>query len=118
MFERKGYKIKDKKLLLNYECQKKEINFLFPIRQVLELENMLIVRLEPDIGKIFNENVFCYDKEGKLIWQIEPIHYFIPDSPYTSIHMEGDRLFLYNWSGIEVEVCPKNGSILYKKFIK
>ena len=96
----------------------KEVVFEFPIKQVLEFENGILIRLEPDINKIFNENVFCLSFTPKIIWQIEPVKKLDNDSPYTNIVIKNGKLFLYSWSGEEMEVNIKSGIVISKIFRK
>lgn len=113
------YRFKEKKLCLKlFDNSKKEILFNFPIRQVVEFENKILIRLEPDIGKILNENVCCYSCEGVLLWQIQPTKTIDADCPYTNIIVKNEKLFLHNWSGEKIQVNPKNGVILKKEFTK
>lgn len=56
--------------LKTIDGETKNVIFDFPIRQLVQFENKLLVRIEPEIGKIFNENVFCYSNNGVLLWQV------------------------------------------------
>lgn len=118
MFENNKFKISNKEFCISTGGNGKKIEFQYPIRKVIEYQDVYFIRIEPDIGKILNENVFCYDKEGNFVWQVEPIPLVKKDSPYTNIYMQGSKLFLYNWGGVEVEVEPMSGKILSKCFTK
>ena len=56
-----SYEIKGAELKLKYSNNNiKAITFDYPIRQVVQFNDRLLIRLEPSIGNIFNENVYCY----------------------------------------------------------
>lgn len=113
------YRTLEKKIFFEIsENDIKEVNFQFPIRQVVESNNKYYIRLEPNIGIIFNENVFCYDKNGEMIWKIKPTNTIDTDCPYTNIKVDGENLFLYNWSGEKILVNFDTGEILKKEFTK
>jgi len=58
--------------------------------QALVFNELLIVRVEPDVGKIFNRNIFAYSKDCQVRWQIEESpHGTEVDKPYTSIALSG-----------------------------
>lgn len=96
----------------------KEIKFDYPIRQVVQFKSSLLIRIEPGIGKILNENVYCYSSEGEFLWQVQPTDTIDVDSPYTNIVIREEKLFFYNWSGEKVQIDPFDGRILNKKFTK
>jgi hypothetical protein len=113
------YSFEEKKLkITTYNNEEREINFDFLIRQLVQFDNHALIRLEPDIGKIYNENVFCISSAGVIVWQVEAIHYLDDDSPYTNIVIKGEDLFLYNWSGERMQVNFENGKIINKTFTK
>lgn len=114
------YEIKEKKLLLKIsdEDSIKEIQFDFPVRQVVKFSNTILIRIEPDIGKILNENVYCYSLKGVFLWQIKPTDTIDADCPYTNIVISDGKLFCYNWSGEKIFIDPNHGEILKKEFTK
>jgi len=38
----------------------------YPVVQALVFNELLIVRVEPDVGKIYNGNIFAYSNDGRL----------------------------------------------------
>ena len=73
-----------------------------------------------DASKTKNSrNVYCYDFNGKLIWQIAASDQLHFDNYYTSIYLsEQNLLLLYNINGIEATINKWDGSILKKELIK
>lgn len=112
------YKIENKKLKLIRNEVEKLVIFDFPIRQVIKFHDCFVVRLEPDIGQIYNENVFGISHEGKILWQIESISLVYEDSPYTGIGKEGEKAKLCNWDGTDLLIDPYTGKIIKKSFSK
>ncbi|MBS1969903.1 MAG: hypothetical protein JSU04_06325 [Bdellovibrionales bacterium] len=51
----------------------REIDLQDKIWSVLEYKNKCIVTLDPDFGR---RNVFCFDADGNLLWQIEKAEFF------------------------------------------
>lgn len=112
------YEIDDKKFTLLNPKENRTIIFDFPIRQLIEFHNCFIIRLEVDVDKIYNENVFGVSLEGKMLWQIEPMPHIDEQNPYTGMGREGDLIKLYSWIGINVTVIPYTGQIIEKGFSK
>ncbi|WP_375055094.1 hypothetical protein [Zobellella sp. DQSA1] len=88
------------------------VSFQWPIAQVVSFSDILVVRIEPDPGSCFNENVFGVNKDGSIVWTIEKIKHVYDDSPYTSIVAKDDNIKLFNWDGDELLVEPKSGRII------
>lgn len=94
------------------------LSFPWPVAQVIHFDESIVVRLEPDVGSKFNENVYGVNLNGKIIWKIEPCRHVYEDSPYTHIAADGDIVKLSNWDGDELFVSPKTGTILKKTYNK
>jgi len=94
------------------------VGFLWPIDKVLEFENAYIVRISPEPGSCFNENVFGVALDGKLLWQIEARKHVYADSCYTEILKSDDKAKLFNWDGDELIVEPLTGKILNVRYSK
>lgn len=110
------YEIDDKNLKLLSSEDEKIISFAYPIRQVIKFNDCLVVRLESDIGQIYNENVFGISNEGKVLWQIEPMPHVYNDSPYTGLGQEGNSAKLSNWDGTDLIIEPYTGRIIKKSY--
>ena len=94
------------------------INVNQEVKEYKIIEDNIIVITEPKNGKINNENVYCYNFEGKKLWQIEDLKLFHKEHYYTTIKILNNKLYLYNICGIEVNVIPKNGKVISKELIK
>ena len=90
----------------------------FPVAKVLPFPDILVVCVQPDVGCIFNENVFGIDAEGHIKWQISKRTYAYQDSPFTGIARAGSTAILYNWDGTDLEVDPATGNVLSESFSK
>lgn len=112
------YLIEGEKLKLINQEDEKIVIFDFPIRQVVQFRNCYVVRIEPSVGEIYNENVFGISKEGRILWQIEPIAHIYEDSPYTGIGQVNDSVKLSNWDGTDLTVNPATGDVIQKSFSK
>jgi hypothetical protein len=89
------------------------IPFDFPIAQVIEVEGILIVRLEPPVTVIYNENVFGVSiAEKRVKWQIEKKKYSNEQCSFTYIQILENELQLINWCSVYFIVGPLTGEIL------
>ena len=89
-----------------------DVSFQWPIAEVTTFNDILVVRVEPDPGACFNENVFGVLINGDISWVIEKRNHVYDDSPYTSIIANDDKVKLFNWDGDELIVEPSNGKII------
>lgn len=111
------YIIQGKKLILFTGSQKKEVIFNFFIEKVIPVDNFFLVLLEYEVGIIFNENVFCLNSEGKILWQVEPLEIMKgEDSPYTGMSFINGKITLYSWDGTDVVVDINTGKVLSTGF--
>lgn len=115
-----------------YYDNKHICEFGFLINSIKEHNDNCIVMLEPQE----NENVYCLNRSGKLIWKIPPdegIHeiikmntnslfegkkYYESKCPYTGIDIVNGELYLYNWCGFSMKVDVNTGQILNVDFVK
>ena len=83
-----------------------KVNFKWPIAEVVQLGEYLIVRTSPEIGSCANQNVHAVDKSGKIVWTVSHRKHVYDDSPYTKILAVNGMLKLFNWDGLELTVDP------------
>ncbi len=96
-----------------------EMPFNFSIEQFIEVEDMLIVRLEIPITKVYNENVFGISlAEKKVKWQIAKKKYSNEQCSFTYIRIFEGELELVNWCSVYFIVDPKTGNILREGWSK
>ncbi len=76
----------------------------WPIKEVIFFKNAIVLRVEPPPGSNENENVYAIGMDGHIIWRVHKRHYVYPDSPYTKIGKEGNKLLLFNWDGFNLVV--------------
>ena len=97
------------------------IPFKFSIAQVIEVENMLVVRLEVPVKVTYNENVFgVIIAEKKIKWQIEKWKYNakMESCPFVGINLVDDQLILSNWCDTYLVVEPQTGKVLKDGYTK
>lgn len=97
-----------------------QVKLPFPSVQALDVDGLIIVRIEPAIGAVYNRNVFALSENGNIEWQIEESpHGTERDKPYTSISVIGpSQLVAGNWNGVDYLVSLRDGSISAKAFNK
>ena len=95
-----------------------EIIFDYPIRESIEIGDMLIVYISfYDKVTPLEENVFGVSlKERKVKWQIEKRKY--PTGgyskmrcPFVGIKLIDNELWLYNWCSTRLKVNPLTGEV-------
>lgn len=94
----------------------KELFFKYNINDILEVFNMLIVRLDSPQGIVFNENVFGVSVAKKEItWQIAKLNYDREvNCPFVGMKLYNNHLYLNNWCDIYLIVDPLTGEIFEK----
>ena len=111
----KNCEIKDDKLLQN-----EKIIFIAPASIedfVIKGENIIVLVISNLITG--DSNVYCYDFNGELKWQIPPADKLHFTNYYTSIYLSNDNeLQAYSKNGVEYTLNERNGSILKKELIK
>ncbi len=92
----------------------------FPVQEVVECQDSIIVMIEPSAGVIFNRNVFAFSAQGELIWQIEECpHGTEVDKPFIGISCNNDdRIIASNWIGVDYLVDARSGGIAATAFNK
>lgn len=98
----------------------RHIDLLHPVGEMLRYHGLVIVRVEPPPGVLFNRNVIAFKEAGERDWQIEESpHGTELDKPYVGIRVDvnGD-LIASNWNGVDYRVNPDNGSVQVKAFNK
>lgn len=95
-----------------------KVDFPYPVAETVIFSDVVIVRVEPPVGIIFNENIFGISLTGDLLWQIKTLKHVYGDSPYTSVKEVVSGIKLSNWDGDDVIVNPKTGSILQVGYSK
>jgi hypothetical protein len=113
--EGKNYRIKDDKLLEN-----EEVLFTAPasINEVL-IKGRNIIVLVTSTQITGDRNVYCYEFNGNLKWQIENPDNIHSTNYYTSIYLSSNNeLQAYSKNGVEYTLNECKGTILKKELIK
>jgi hypothetical protein len=114
-----NYKVKDNVLTtLKPDGKSSQVSLPWPIVQIVKISDVLIIRVEPKPGISFNENVYCVDHDGKILWQVKKREYVYEDSPYTGMTTIDDHVKLLNWDGFELVVEPITGKELSAEYGK
>ncbi len=106
------FKVGGKQLRISEDAT---LEFDYPISEVVEVSDMLIVLLEVPAKESMMENVFGVSRAGHIVWQIEPRPDLMPNPVdcYTGISSaNGGRVILGAWFGIDVEIDPHTGKVI------
>ena len=102
----------------------------YPIKDEIEIDEYKIILADwmpiPNISSDLNRNVYCIDKSGNLVWQIEKFsHYPGVGSQdvkkmcsYVGINYVEGKLYLVNWCDLAVTVDYKTGKVLEKEEVR
>ena len=95
----------------------KVITFLSPIKDVLEIENLLLVILQR-VGVVVhdsesrNSNIYAYDLNGNKLWQIQECPLKTKQNkPYTGLYIQLEDVIAYCSLGYECKVNLSDGSV-------
>ncbi len=93
--------------------------FPYKIKDFKFIKDRVIVLIESPVKSNFNENIFCLNLNGDLIWQVEKIDHIYSDSPYDSIEVD-EKVILKadNYDSFLYELDIETGKILDKRFTK
>ena len=100
-----------------YRNEKLIQEFKYPIRCMLDLENKYIIVLEIPTGVQINDNVYCINKDGRLLWQIEQRYYEGESPSYHNVWITSEGLFAYR-PNYEYKIDIATGKILSVDFLK
>ena len=90
------------------------------IKNFLIIKNLVILLIDSNELKD-DKNIFCYNLNGKFIWQIKevPILPLHTRNYFTTIYFnEKDGFQAYNLNGVETTINLNNGEIVKKELIK
>lgn len=94
-----------------------QIDFASPIKDVLEIDNVLLVLLRRvgvkiDAEESMNRNVHAYNQKGDKLWDIqESLSGGDKDKPYTAIYFDSGDVVAYCGLGFEYSLNLKTGSV-------
>ena len=118
----------DKKIIITSDEGRFEALFNIQVRDLLLFHNKILVRLDTlgrkDINlSEKNRNVFCLNKIGKIIWQIEDADNFRTDSkktdsPFVGWIIKGDIVRITNWNSFAYDLDMETGKLSNQKFTK
>ena len=91
--------------------------FVFPIKQAREVQDVVVVILPVPPDRTMTENVFGVLGDGHVAWQIERIPETSTGSVncYMDLREEGGNIIVGNWNGTDVTVDVHTGTVLGTK---
>lgn len=110
-----NYYIKNSLLYINGN----EIQLDYKVAESISLNEFVIVRVIPPTKIKFNRNIFAFNSDGSLKWQIkESPHGGDSDKPFMGLHTSGNDVIASNWLGIDYKININNGEIDAIKFTR
>ncbi len=95
----------------------REHKFHDEIREAVEFEDLVAVRLEGDASFRNNQNVYALDYHGVLLWQIPYRTHSNEHSPYVGVYRKSDTLDALNYDGLILTLDPRTGTIQSEAFV-
>ena len=106
----------------------KKIEFSAEIHQCIEVNSHKLFRIYPNDEQLesypqdlLNRNIYCYDTDGTLCWQIQeaPHGEENQDKPYINIWKDNNKVIVSNWNGLEYILNMTTGEVSsFKKGVR
>lgn len=96
----------------------REVTFLYPVAETLEIDGVVVVRLDVPLDVVLNENVYGLDQDGVELWQIPARDFVLERSPYVWLREADGLAYLGNLSDDVLTVGPRTGDVLEHSFIQ
>jgi len=97
------------------------LNFEYPIKNTLLINNIVIILVDPPFDRIYNQNVFAVRISGDFLWRIGKVSLYNNSNncPYVGIIVnDSNQLVLFNWCDTAIIVDPETGEMLNKYHTK
>lgn len=88
------------------------VEFSSPIHKVIDFDNYVVVLLDRDFYEGDNENVFCVEESGEVLWQVPKFEYSYDRSRFVDISKESQYVKLWNWDSSWIIIEPSSGNII------
>ena len=92
------------------------------MRGLILVDKLFIVLVDQKGGENKNRNIYCYNFDGEIAWQIGEPHVFPfgKNSPYVGIGFDRDSEYIWatNSNSYGYLLNPKTGEIIESKFTK
>ena len=87
------------------------VELRYPVANVIEIEDVIIVLLKVPPEYIDNCNVMAFNQDGSHCWTIESASNGNRDNPYMTITENNGKLLAEAWNGLRYTVDLKSGEI-------
>jgi hypothetical protein len=86
------------------------------ITEVLEFDDAIIVLLNDEPMQSSNENVYSFDYNGLLLWQIPLRQRRMGHSPFVTIARNTMFIDAFNWDGSVMTLHPSKGFVIREDY--
>jgi hypothetical protein len=86
------------------------VRFSFPIGDLIETEQAIVVCLVVPEGKSCSENVYAIDHDGNLLWRVKPRTFEGRSGPYVALSSQGNFIRLHGRDGRRYDLDPRTGA--------
>lgn len=88
--------------------------------KILEVDGTVLVlfRRSRESAPSDNRNVFAFDGEGNLLWQIENVEHGGGACPFVDLSTENEVVVGHNWNGYVYAIDLATGKVSPRRFAK
>lgn len=86
--------------------------FSFPIGDVIETEQAIVICLQIPDESACTENVYAIDRDGNLLWRVKSQSFELKGGPYTLLSLQGECICVHSRDGRSYELNPSTGSAI------
>ena len=104
------YKFEKNELIINSNSR----TFEYDIRKVIEYNECYYILLSIPFNKSEINNIFCVDKQNKLLWRSENLDVLFPDLenlPYEQMGIKDNKLYASDFYGRNYHINLLNGKM-------
>ena len=89
-----------------------DIKLDYPIKDTIEIYNVIVVLMDPPSEIVENRNVVAFNKDGSYNWRIERSTDIDRNNPYMKINIHSGDLIVETWDGMRYNIDIETGEIL------
>lgn len=113
----------DKRIVIRTNEGQYQKEFDCKIKNIVEVENKILVLIESYQNPYKNRNVFCLDLRAKVMWQIQDPDSLSKDpkpssAAFTDLKKVDEKIFAWTWDGYRFCIDIQNGYLLDANFTK
>ena len=90
----------------------KYVTFDSPICEVVEMGEVLIVRMKASVDRTMNENVCAVDHDGRFLWRMQSTGRLLNRRHFVRVRNAGSLVRLFDVEGRVYDLDPESGTVV------